>query len=252
MDVRQYNYTVTSQDVDFISRAKFSSLICSLLNTAGEDARRNGFGIAELSRHNIGWVLSRLALEVDRRPVENEDYVVETWVTEYTPLRTTRCFRLLDGEGNCFGRAVSYWCLLDYTNRRLAPMDLLKEVADTSVTNVPLPCDAPMKLRPFQAEPCSSHKVKYMDIDFNRHMNTLRYVELMLDEMPIDFAAGEFPVRCDLHFLKETLYGQSLDVLCFVVPEELENVRSVRDVVYSFALRRDDGNLAVLARFSGC
>lgn len=237
--VRKYDFAVISQDVDFTGHAKISSLICNILNAAGEDARRHGFGIGELSKRNLGWVLSRIGLEVDRALAENEPYTVETWVTDYTPLRTTRCFRLVDGDGKCFGRGVSYWCLLDYVKRSLAPMDSVRSFADTSITDIPHPCADPVKLRPLQVDPCSSHKVKYMDIDFNRHMNTLRYVELMLDEMPIDFVSGGSPVRCDFHFLKETLLGDTLDVLELVEGES-----------YRFELKRADGNVAVLAKFS--
>lgn len=236
---RKYDFTVISQDVDFTGHAKLSSVICNILNTAGEDARRHGFGIGELSKRNLGWVLSRICVEVDRNLSENEHYTVETWVTDYTTLRTTRCFRLIDAEGKCFGRAVSYWCLLDYVNRRPAPLEGLKCFADTRITDVPLPCADPVKLRPLHVDPCSSHKVKYMDIDFNRHMNTLRYVELMLDEMPIDFVSGGSPLRCDFHFMKETLLGDTLDVLELTEGE-----------TYRFELRRADGNVSVLAKFS--
>lgn len=234
-EVNRYPYSAVSQDADFTACAKFSSVVRNVLTTAGEDARRRGFGAEAMARHNLGWVLSRLAIELDRRPREDEEYFVETWVTEYTALKTTRCFRLIDADGGCFGRAVSYFCILDFIGRSLAPIERLKEVADTSVVDVPLPCRAPEKMHPFQAVPVSSHKVKYMDIDFNRHMNSLRYIDLMLDELPIDFVSENKPLRCDLHYLRETVYGQSLDIL--------------RDGG-NFALRRDDGNLAVLAKFA--
>ena len=54
----------------------------------------------------------------------------------------------------------------------------------------------------------------YSDIDFNRHVNTMRYIEMMLDMLPVDMLTQEAPVRLDIHFLKECRVGQTLTVGC--------------------------------------
>ena len=242
MEPRLYRYTVIPQEIDFTGKARFSTIVNAILNTAGEDARVNGFGIDVLSGMNLGWVLSRLAVELDRRPLEQEEYTVETWVTEYASLTTTRCFRFLDSEGECIGRAVSNWCLIDFAQRRLAPMAKIADIAGHTVTDKPLPCASPVKLRPFEAEPCSSHKVKYMDIDFNRHMNTLRYIDLLADELPIELVASDRPVRVDIHFVKESVYGDVLNVFSLREPDSSDEVAK-----YRMAIKKEDGTLSILA-----
>ncbi len=241
MESRYYRYTVIPQEIDFTGKARFSTVVNAILNTAGEDARVNGFGIDVLSEMNLGWVLSRLAVELDRRPLEQEEYTVETWITEYAPLTTTRCFRFLDSKGNCFGRSVSTWCLIDFARRRPAPMATIAESAGHTITDKPLPCAAPVKLKPFDAEPCASHKVKYMDIDFNRHMNTLRYIDLLTDELPIELVAADRPIRVDVHFVKESVYGDVLNI--FSIPEDDSPA-----VGYRMAIKKEDGTLGILAR----
>ena len=243
MESRHYKYTVIPQEIDFTGKARFSTVVSAILNTAGEDARVNGFGIDMLSEMKLGWVLSRLAVELDRRPLEQEEYVVETWITEYAPLTTTRCFRFLDSEGKCFGRAVSSWCLIDFVQRRLAPMAKISDIAGHTLTAKPQPCAAPVKLKPFEAEPCSSHKVKYMDIDFNRHMNTLRYIDLLTDELPMELVAADRHIRVDIHFVKESVYGDVLNI--FRLPESESSDDIAR---YMMAIRKEDGTLSILAR----
>ena len=56
------------------------------------------------------------------------------------------------------------------------------------------------------------HKVVYSDIDFNRHVNTMRYIEMMIDMLPLQMLMQEAPVRLDIHFLRECRYGQTLAV----------------------------------------
>lgn len=249
IEPRHYTYKVIPQEIDFTGKARFSSVVNNLLNTAGEDARVNGFGIEVLSGRNLGWVLLRLAVELDRRPAEGENYVIETWVTDYSSLTTTRCFRLTGADGTCFGRAVSIWCLLDFSRRRPAPMSDIADLAEGSITDRPLPCAQPLKIRPFDAEPCSFHTVKYMDIDFNRHMNTLRYIDLLADELPIELVAADRHVRVDVHFVKESVYGDRLCV--YSLPDEIpspEDSVSGSASVYRMAIKKEDGTLSILAR----
>ena len=43
-------------------------------------------------------------------------------------------------------------------------------------------------------------------------MNTMRYIDLMFDCMPVETASAQRPVRCDIHFLRECRHGDLLDV----------------------------------------
>ena len=56
------------------------------------------------------------------------------------------------------------------------------------------------------------HTVRYSDIDFNRHMNTIRYVEMIFDHLPIEAIAEDRPFRLDLHFLREAVLGEVLTI----------------------------------------
>lgn len=243
MEPRFYTYTVLPQDIDCTSKARFTTLVRALLDTAGEDARVNGFGIQPLAELNMGWVLSRLGVEIDYRPAEHETFTVETWVADYTSLTTDRCFRFLDKDGNCFGRAVSQWCIIDFGARRLAPMSRLAHMTEGTTTDKPFPCAAPNKIKPFEAEPCASRQVKYTDIDFNRHMNTLRYVDMLADELPLEVVSGDRKLRVDLHFVKESVYGDRLNVA------RVEDVPSEEggEPSYRMSIRKDDGTLVILA-----
>ncbi len=248
MEPRKYDFTVLPQWIDFNGKERFSSIVSNILDVAGEDARVNGFGIDVLAPRNRGWVLSRLCVELDSRPLEHEVYTVETWVNEYASLLTTRCFRFIDSKGKCFGRAVSVWCLLDYEKRRPVPMSEIMDLTSKSVTELECPCDGPKKLRPFESPVGSTHKVKYMDIDFNRHMNTLRYVDLIVDELPLEVASSDSPLRVDIHFVKESVYGETLNIYCQAQEQSSED-QSAKSEIYHTAIRKEDGTLVILADF---
>ena len=188
----RYNYRVEPQDVDFTLRATIPSLGGSILNTAGIDAHGKGFGVDALNADNHSWVLSRMAVEFDCQPTQYTDYTVATWISDYGRVLSTRNFTLTDAAGREFGRAVTQWAMIDLQSR--SAIDL-SWVGDAHAAT-------------------AEHRVVYSDIDFNRHVNTMRYIEMMLDMLPVDMLTQEAPVRLDIHFLKECRFGQTLTVGC--------------------------------------
>lgn len=209
-----YSYQVDPQDVDFTLRATLSSLVNTVLSVAGIDAQHKGFGTDVLNRDNLSWVLLRMAAEFDRRPEQYDDFRIATWVSEYARLMSTRNFTVEDAEGRTFGRIVSQWCMIDLSSRR--PVDLsTPAVAATymrHLVDAPSPADAPRRVTGIAPQRERSHEVVYSDIDFNRHVNTLRYLDMMLDMLPIDSFAEDRPMRLDIHFQRECRYGQTLTV----------------------------------------
>ncbi len=207
-----YRFEVDPQQVDFTLRMTVPALGSEVLNVAGVDAQRKGFGIDVLNRDNYSWVLSRMALEIDDRPEQYTPYQITTWVNEYTRLMSTRNFTLHDARGREFGRAVTQWCVIDLTARKAVDLSALaRDHADT-LCEATSPTDKPRKILGIVPQQLSEHRVVYSDIDFNRHVNTMRYINMMFDCLPIESLAEVRPVRLDVHFMQECRYGQLLTI----------------------------------------
>ena len=208
-----YDIRVEPQDVDFTLRATLVSLGSTILNVAGIDAQTKGFGIDVLGKQNLSWVLSRFAMEFDRRPEQYTAYKVATWISDYNRLMSTRNFTLTDDSGHEFGRAVSQWCLLDLSTRSAVDMTSTADMHSRWIVDVPPPAERPRKIRPLDVAECrTEHRVAYSDIDFNRHMNTMRYLELMIDMLPVELPSGDARMRADVNFMHESRLGQVLTV----------------------------------------
>lgn len=207
-----YQYRVEPQEVDFTMCATVPALGSAVLNTAGIDAHGKGFGVDALNEHNCSWVLSRMALEVDARPKQYAPYRVATWISDYGRVLSTRNFTLADQAGTEFGRAVTQWAMIDLETRTAVDLSGVGRAhADALVDEAP-PAEKPRKILTVTPSDSIEHRVAYSDIDFNRHMNTMRYIELLFDRMPLDLLAGQRPVRLDIHFLHECRYGELLTV----------------------------------------
>lgn len=208
-----YPFRVESQDVDFTLRATIPALGSAILNVAGIDAQHKGFGLDKLQADGQSWVLSRMAVEFDHRPAQYTDYRVCTWVNEYGRLLTTRNFSLTESlSGTEFGRAVTQWAMLDLASRSAVDLSWVGRDYADALVDTPSPTDKPRKIREVNPSLTTLHKVVYSDIDFNRHVNTMCYIEMMLDMLPLDRLMQDAPLRLDIHFLRECRYGQTLNV----------------------------------------
>ncbi len=207
-----YRYRVEPHEVDFTLRATIPALGSAVLNTAGADAHGKGFGVDALSAGNHSWVLSRIAFEFDSRPQQYDDYTIATWISDYGRLLSTRNFTLCDPAGREFGRAVSQWAMIDLESRAAVDLSWVGDAHADAIVDVPPPAEKPRKIRSVTPAERYEHRVVYSDIDFNRHVNTMRYIEMMLDMLPIERLTDGAPMRLDIHFMKECRYGQTLTV----------------------------------------
>lgn len=207
-----YSFRVEPQDVDFTLRATVPVLGAAVLNTAGIDAHGKGFGVDALNENNHSWVLSRVAFEFDSRPAQYTAYTIATWISDYGRVLSTRNFTLADAAGHEFGRAVSQWAMIDLATRTAVDLSWVGNAHADAIVDAPPPAEKPRKIRTVDPTVRCEHKVVYSDIDFNRHVNTMRYIEMMLDMLPIELLTCEAPVRLDVHFLKECRFGQTLSI----------------------------------------
>ncbi|MBR3827019.1 MAG: acyl-ACP thioesterase [Alistipes sp.] len=210
-EITSYPHRVEPQEVDFTLRASVASIINYMLNVAGTDAHNKGFGVDVLQGQSFTWVLSRLAVEVYEQPHQYEDVEVDTWVNEFNRLSSTRNFRVRRGD-KILAEGVSQWCMINMETRQAVDMSTLKDVYERAMVSEPSPIAMPARLRSIEPTTMTSRPVVYSDIDFNRHVNTLRYVDLIFDALPIEIIEKNNGLRIDLNFIAEARYGETLTI----------------------------------------
>ena len=114
MECGKYDYRIQPGEVDLTQRASIITLGDHILHAAGEDADRLGFGLRWMQSNNTTWVLSRMAIEMERYPDEYETYQIETWVSDVNRLMSTRNFILYDMQGSIIGKACTNWSMIDF------------------------------------------------------------------------------------------------------------------------------------------
>jgi medium-chain acyl-[acyl-carrier-protein] hydrolase len=228
----EYLFQVQPIDVGFRERIRFVRLGAYLLDTAGLNASENGFGINVLHAEQRAWVLSRFAVEMSQYPKSGETFSIETWIEDFGRIFTTRNFCVRDASGEVIGGGSSIWCMIDMESRKAVDLRSKQEY-EGFATGIPSPIDKPIKVLSPQSEPISRHRIKYSDIDFNRHTNSMKYLEWMLDLFPMEVYQHQQVKRMDVNYVNEAVFGDVVDI--YRSTPELNR--------YVFGLKRGDDSI---------
>lgn len=235
-----YSFIAEPFHVDFTGRLTLGVLGNHLLNSAGFHASERGFGMATVNEENYTWVLSRLAIEMKEMPRQYESFSIDTWVEDVYRLFTNRNYAIRDKDGHPIGYARSVWAMINMHTRR--PIDLLSVNGGSIrefICDAPCPIDTPSRIKVNAGNETASLRAKYSDIDVNGHVNSIRYIEHILDLFPLQLYREKRVRRFEMAYVAESYYD---DLLSFYVDREGEND------TYEAAIRKNGGETVCRAK----
>lgn len=205
----------------FINRQRRLGLysLLNLLQDAGWDhAIKLGHGHDSTLARKTFWVLTRQHLRMSKWPVWGQTLEITTWIRPVTGAIATRDFelRIIEGEkSEKIGEATSGFILLDADTRK--PLkdgvsSLEFEARTEGVLALETPKIAVLEMPSTDAAGARKFQVRNSDIDLNEHVNNTRYVQWVLDAMPIEWHAQYRLEDYQINFLIETKLGDTVEV----------------------------------------
>ena len=187
-----------------------------LLNAADFHSQHRGFGMTFLGTINKTWVLSRLAIEMEEMPPMYTQCNVETWVENAMRFFTQRNFKVADSKtGKVFGYGRSVWAMIDTDTRQ--PANLL-EINDGAINDYverdkPCPIDKVSRVNVANDAPLvASFVTRYNDIDINGHLNSVKYIEHVLDLFDLEWYASHRLKRFEIAYVAEAHIGDTIHI----------------------------------------
>ena len=187
-------------------------LMTRIIEVATFHANAWGAGYARLIQDNQVWVLSRVTIELDHYPKVNENYTLTTWIEDYNRHFSQRNMRLDDGNGNPLGYVRTIWMVIDMKTRASVDISQLDYIGK-NVSDLPCPIEPMSRLRPIEDGHAVDYVFGYMDCDFNRHVNTVRYLSHLMNIFDMDCYDHFFIRRMEISFIKETRYGETAQLV---------------------------------------
>ena len=213
--IETYRFAVEPFHVDFTGHLFLGVLGNHLLNAAGRHSHNRGWGIDQLNERHYTWVLSRLSIELTETPAQYEHVEVETWVESVMKLFTERNFLIRNADdGRIYGYARSIWAMIDVDTRQ--PSNLLElkdgDILRYVMTAEEKPCPI-AKFRPSRLSATDSVRTVptyYSDVDINGHINSVKYIEHILDLFPRQQYEQKRIRRFDIAYKTESYLGDDL------------------------------------------
>ena len=258
--VGRYEFLSEPFHCDFSSSLFMGHLGNHLLNAADFHSNGRGYGMNYLMPRHRTWVLSRLAIEMTEMPKSYDHFFVETWVENAMKYFTARDFKicgkaeaseiafgesLSQEEEKVYGYGKSVWAMIDTDTRQ--PVDifsindgLIKEYIEEEK---PCPIAASSRVKIGKdAKLVRSIDTYYNDVDVNGHINSVKYIEHVLDLFDLDYYKTHFLQRFEIAYVAESHQGDRLNFymetlnadeycikitkMCKNSPNEVEVVRS--------------------------
>ena len=169
-----------------------------------------GDGVETLKAKNLYWVVMSYHFVVTRWPLANEKITIETYPGLTKAFIYPRHYVVYDEKGEIIVRGISLWAVLDHQSHKptIPPAN--------GVAIAPVHKEGELPWPPRQVLEGLSVKenrlVRNSDLDFNGHMNNIRYVDFALDSDDLAFYSSHIPSEFQITFSSETTLGATMEI----------------------------------------
>lgn len=184
------NFKMSLKDIGKQNKIKNRAILEILENIAGYQSDYVGFGANETVKTKIAWVLLDWKLEVIKRPTYGQTLQVKTWGRNMNKFFTYRDYEIYDGNNELCIIATSKWTLLNIEKRKMVRLteELIEKYKpeeksvflDEKLDKIKIPTKFISNIK---------YKVIRKDIDLNKHMHNLYYLDLAYEALPEDVYA---------------------------------------------------------------
>lgn len=214
--VGTYEFLAEPFHCDFSNRLFIGHMGNSLLNAADFHSNDRGYGMHYLNTIHKTWVLSRLAIEITEMPKAYDRYTVETWVEGAMRYFTDRDFAIKGAGDKVYGYGRSVWAMIDTETRQ--PTDIMSIndglISSYIDTTKPCPIDKVSRVKMGQnAEHTRSLQTYYSDVDINGHINSVKYIEHILDLWDVEWFRHHRVKRFEIAYVAESHGGDTLHIM---------------------------------------
>jgi acyl-ACP thioesterase len=196
--------------VDRSDRLTLDAVFQMFQEAAISHAENLGVGREEMARTGQVWILSRMSVQIDRRPSYTEALTVRTWPRGAEKLLAIRDFDLLDASNKPIVRARSAWIILDKNKRRpLRPQTIVGGLPLNDGLDALTPGAAEIEERD-GLKKVMDRKALYTDVDYNGHVNNVKYIQWIEDALASQNFEKAGRMRLDINYLTEVLPGENI------------------------------------------
>jgi acyl-ACP thioesterase len=222
VNIWQETFPVRFGSIDRSDRLTLSAVFQFFQEAAICHAENLNVGREDMARTGQVWILSRMSVIVDRRPNYCETITVRSWPRGGEKLFAIRDYDIRGKSNIPVVSARSGWIILDAEKRRpLRPQSIMDNLPQNEGVEALSPeagAIAALEERG-NLQKAADRKARYTDIDYNGHVNNVRYIQWIEDSLEPQLLENAGKMRFDINYLNEILVGEVIEIMSVQVQD---------------------------------
>lgn len=210
-----YDTAVAYSDIGPDQCLSHSGMLRILQEAASVASDVAGYGLKDISRTGVHWILTAWRLHMERRPAWRAVLRTETWPRTLDGFESVRNFLVYEGDG-LVAEAASRWILVSAeTGRPVRVRDAVRTAYQSQMENRDVFDGAPLPHNgrtPPNAPVAFETVVGRRDIDTNFHVNNLHYLDYAVEALPEEVYRN-LPDSVEIVFRRQILLGTRIRCL---------------------------------------
>lgn len=219
--------TLKYSDIGIANKLNLKSLIKYLQDAAGEHSDLAGYGISNIEKTHLAWLVLNWKVKMISHPHYNEEITIKTWARSLEKVYSYRDFEILDSNNNLVAIASSKWLLVDSNTKKIK--HITEDIVNSYGLNNKAVFNVILDEKPKVPENNSlnfTYKVQRRDIDTNHHVNNLFYIDFALETIPENiYLSNEFN-NIEIFYKKEIKYGEIIN--CYYSFEDNKHIVTIK------------------------
>ena len=235
-------FFLSAGDADAEKELSLQTLASKIIEIATRHANHLNIGNPQMEDIHAGWVISRLTIEMISSPELDSYYEISTWIESFNRHFSSRCFQIAS-NGKIIGYVRTIWMIIDtvdHKNIGLSHFNLDSQLISGESVPISLQGKHPVILTKdseqdnhknalITTDPVVYHTFQYADLDGYRHVNTVKYIALILNQFNLDYYDKNKIVRFELAFQNEARYGRLCRLLRYDDPQSQSSSFQLED-----------------------
>lgn len=209
-DIFSRTQDIYTYDCDVYHRVKPTAVLDFFQQLALEHSSALHAGPYELAPLDLAWFIVKYHVDFIAYPKFLDRVTIGTWASAFKGFTAHRGFSLKDADGNLLVDGKSHWMMLNRAE------DHIVRIADQPINAVyNVDPDGPkFKMARFKNLKTWDGEVPFpvypLDIDYNGHLNNVKYVEHALNALPKEALSSHEVASLDIIYKEQAFLGDAL------------------------------------------
>ena len=224
-------YTVKTRELGMTNEITNYGILALLEDIAGMHSDSIGYGVKDIERNKKSWIIMDWKLKVFKRPGYGERLLIKTWTRTVGKGKSGyfsyRDFEIIDNEGNQVAIATSKWILYDIEKHKISRISSeIVELYKTEQNHIFEDEEFDKLKEPQKYEMVTDYVVRRSDIDVNKHVHNLNYLNIAYEALPEEVYKNAECMNVLIEYKHQIKFGEK--VKCYYSNENGKHVVAIK------------------------